>query len=77
MDYSEGALFFYSEICSKKNIQWFEKDLSSLFKHGVHEFYTYPDRVEGKKNEKNKSLKSLRKKKSKKAAEIVQMVKLD
>ncbi|MFQ6865930.1 cell wall hydrolase [Blautia sp.] len=77
VDYSEGALFFIQKSAAEKhNIQWFEKDLSSLFKHGVHEFYTYPDRVEGKKNEKTKSEKS-KKKKSKKAAEIVQMVKLD
>lgn len=46
-DYSEGALFFvYKEAAEKDNVEWFEKELKSLFKHGVHEFYTYPDEVE-------------------------------
>ena len=47
VDYSEGALFFvYKEAAEKDNVEWFESDLKSLFKHGVHEFYTYPDEVE-------------------------------
>lgn len=46
-DYSEGALFFvYKSAAEKDNVEWFEKELKSLFKHGVHEFYTYPDEVE-------------------------------
>lgn len=74
VDYSEGALFFIQKSAAEKhNIQWFEKELTSLFKHGVHEFYTYPDRVQEKKNEKTKS----GKKKSEKSAEVVQMVKAD
>lgn len=47
VDYSEGALFFIQKSAAEKhNIQWFDQELTSLFKHGVHEFYTYPDRVE-------------------------------
>lgn len=42
-DYSEGALFFMEEAYADKgNVQWFKKDLKFLFKHGVHDFYTYP-----------------------------------
>ena len=45
-DYSEGALFFIQKSAAEKhNIDWFEKNLRKLFKHGVHEFYTYPDDV--------------------------------
>lgn len=45
-DYSEGALFFIQrDVADKSNISWFEKDLKKLFKYGVHEFYTYPDRL--------------------------------
>ena len=46
VDYSEGALFFIQKTAAEKhNIDWFEKNLRKLFKHGVHEFYTYPDDV--------------------------------
>ena len=45
VDYSEGALFFIQrDAADKHNITWFEKDLKKLFKYGVHEFYTYPER---------------------------------
>lgn len=44
VDYSEGALFFIQKSAAEKqNIAWFDKELKWLFKHGVHEFYTYPD----------------------------------
>ena len=47
VDYSEGALFFIQKsAAAKSNIQWFDKNLTRLFKHGVHEFYTYPDEVQ-------------------------------
>ena len=47
VDYSEGALFFvYKEAAEKDNVEWFEKELKSLFKHGVHEFYRYPEEGE-------------------------------
>ena len=43
-DYSKGALFFIQKSAAeKKNIEWFEKNLTRLFGHGVHEFYTYPN----------------------------------
>lgn len=46
VDYSEGALFFIQKsAAAKDNIQWFDKNLTRLFKHGVHEFYTYPEEV--------------------------------
>jgi N-acetylmuramoyl-L-alanine amidase len=46
VDYSEGALFFIQKSAAEtQNISWFEKNLKKLFKHGVHEFYTYPDDV--------------------------------
>lgn len=44
VDYSQGALFFIQKSAAEsQNITWFEKDLQWLFKHGVHEFYKYPD----------------------------------
>ena len=47
VDYSEGALFFIQKsAAAKSNIQWFDKNLKKLFKHGVHEFYTYPEAVQ-------------------------------
>lgn len=47
VDYSEGALFFIQKsAAAKDNIQWFDKSLTRLFKHGVHEFYTYPEEVQ-------------------------------
>lgn len=69
VDYSQGALFFIQKSAAEKhNIAWFEKDLTKLFKHGVHEFYTYPDEVSKDTKEKigpdGKS-------------ELVQMVKAD
>ena len=46
VDYSKGALFFIQKsAATKSNISWFDKNLKRLFKHGVHEFYTYPDEV--------------------------------
>ena len=46
VDYSKGALFFIQKsAAAKSNISWFDKNLKRLFKHGVHEFYTYPDEV--------------------------------
>lgn len=43
-DYSEGALFFVQRSAAdKKNVSWFDTDLQKLFKHGVHEFFKYPD----------------------------------
>lgn len=46
VDYSEGALFFIQKsAAAKNNISWFDRNLKKLFKHGVHEFYTYPDEV--------------------------------
>ena len=47
VDYSEGALFFIQKsAAAKNNIHWFDKNLKRLFKHGVHEFYTYPQEVQ-------------------------------
>ena len=47
-DYSQGALFFIQKsAAARDNISWFDKNLKKLFKHGVHEFYTYPDAEEG------------------------------
>ena len=46
VDYSKGALFFIQKsAAARSNISWFDKNLKRLFKHGVHEFYTYPDEV--------------------------------
>lgn len=46
VDYSKGALFFIQKsAAAKSNISWFDKNLKRLFKHGVHEFYTYPDEI--------------------------------
>ncbi|MGN0507143.1 MAG: cell wall hydrolase [Lachnospiraceae bacterium] len=40
-DESEGALFFMAREKSKpKNVEWFDKTLKYLFKHGGHEFFT-------------------------------------
>ena len=45
-DYSQGALFFIQKsAAAKSNISWFDKNLKKLFRHGVHEFYTYPDEI--------------------------------
>lgn len=72
VDYSEGALFFIQKnAAEKQNVSWFEKELKWLFKHGVHEFYTYPDEASGDTQEENN------KKKDAKSVETVQMVKND
>lgn len=40
VDYSDGALFFIQRsAAAKNNIQWFDKNLKKLFKHGVHELH--------------------------------------
>lgn len=45
-DYSQGALFFMQEEYSDAdNVSWFKSDLEFLFKHGVHAFYTYPEKT--------------------------------
>lgn len=68
VDYSQGALFFIQKSAAEKqNIEWFEKELTSLFRHGVHEFYTYPDRVQ--ENAEGKD--------SRQDREMVQMVKAE
>lgn len=39
-DYSEGALYFSARSkASKKNMNWFDKNLNYLFRHGGHEFF--------------------------------------
>lgn len=44
VDYSEGALFFVMKSAADQdNVKWFEEALVPLFKHGVHDFYTYPE----------------------------------
>lgn len=71
VDYSEGALFFIQKSAAEKhNIAWFEKDLKRLFKHGVHEFYTYPDEVSADEQEKTDSS-------SANTDNVVKMVKAD
>lgn len=48
VDYSQGALFFVEKpAAEKESLVWFEKDLKKLFKHGAHDFYTYPDAATG------------------------------
>jgi N-acetylmuramoyl-L-alanine amidase len=43
-DYSEGALFFIQRSAAEEhNVTWFDENLTRLFKHGVHEFYKYPE----------------------------------
>ena len=52
VDYSEGALFFIQKSQAEAhNVTWFEKDLKKLFKYGVHEFYTYPDKEDENKSQ--------------------------
>lgn len=81
VDYSEGALFFIQKSAAEAhNVSWFEKDLKKLFRHGVHEFYTYPDEKELKEREKKeKEAKEKeekeKKEKEEKVPELVQMVK--
>lgn len=69
VDYSDGALFFIMKSAAEShNIQWFEKDLEFMFKHGVHEFYKYPDENGTGEPEKNQRAAD---------KDIVQMVKLE
>lgn len=52
-DYSEGALFFIQRnAADKNNVNWFDTDLKKLFKHGVHEFYKYPDEPKAEEEQK-------------------------
>lgn len=45
-DLSKGALFFVAkDQANKEYVKWFDEDLKYLFRHGVHTFYTYPDKV--------------------------------
>lgn len=68
-DYSQGALFFIQKSAAEEhNVNWFEKDLKKLFKHGVHEFYTYPDEDDIKEQSKNNEA-------AEKENNVVQMVK--
>lgn len=83
-DYSQGALFFIQKSAAEKhNIAWFEKDLVKLFKHGVHEFYTYPeeapaDKKSSEKQNTEKFEKNKKNKKNKKSdSDLVQMVKAE
>ncbi len=40
-DYSEGALYFVSrQYADPIKMQWFDEHLTSVLKHGGHEFYT-------------------------------------
>ncbi len=42
-DVSQGALFFVQkDAADPENVLWFEGNLKFLFRHGVHDFYTYP-----------------------------------
>ena len=73
-DYSQGALFFIQKSAAEDhNVEWFEEDLVSLFKHGVHEFYRYPTEEEAAEKAKIKE----QKEKEEKESNIVQMVKND
>lgn len=71
VDYSEGALFFIQKnAAEKQSVSWFEKELKWLFKHGVHEFYTYPEEAAGETSSEQKE-----KTRDTKTVETVQMVK--
>lgn len=77
VDYSEGALFFVQKSAAeKKNVSWFEKDLKWLFKHGVHDFYTYPDETSQNMSE-DSSNKKQKEKLDSESEETVKMVKND
>lgn len=40
VDYSKGALYFIQrDIAGKKGLNWFDRALTRLFKHGCHTFY--------------------------------------
>ena len=80
VDYSEGALFFVQKSAAEKNnVSWFEKELKWLFKHGVHDFYTYPDETtDASENASGKKSKSEKKNKDyleTESEETVKMVK--
>lgn len=39
-DYSQGALYFAArKLADKKNMSWFDRELTRLFQYGVHEFF--------------------------------------
>lgn len=41
-DLSQGALFFAARSMARKSaMRWFDTSLKYLFRHGVHEFFTY------------------------------------
>lgn len=45
-DLSKGALFFVAkDQANQEYVKWFDEDLKYLFRHGVHTFYTYPDKI--------------------------------
>ena len=74
VDYSEGALFFIQKSAAEKhNIAWFERDLKRLFKHGVHEFYTYPEET----SESGEALEEDAQDSSGEDTQLVQMIKTD
>ena len=78
VDYSEGALFFIQKSAAEKqSVEWFEKELKRLFQHGVHEFYTYPEKGEQMKTEPGEKKKTEEKKRDTDSVETVQMVKND
>ena len=40
-DYSQGALYFMARMASQYNsVSWFDNNLTLLFQHGGHEYYT-------------------------------------
>lgn len=40
-DYSQGALYFMARMASQDNsVDWFDNNLTLLFEHGGHEYYT-------------------------------------
>lgn len=40
-DYSQGALYFMARMASQDNsVSWFDNNLTLLFEHGGHEYYT-------------------------------------
>ena len=40
-DYSQGALYFAArELANPNNMNWFDRELTRLFRYGVHEFFT-------------------------------------
>lgn len=40
-DYSQGALYFAArELANPNNMSWFDRELTRLFRYGVHEFFT-------------------------------------